>query len=37
LYRPVAAYPSRTEWLGATTLPQKSISVPATNNAAVEP
>jgi len=36
LYRPVAAYPSRTEWLGATTLPQKSISVPATNNAAVE-
>lgn len=37
LYRPVAGYPSRTEWLGATPLPQKSIPVPASTNAAVEP
>ena len=37
LYRPVAGYPSRTEWLGATLLPQKSIPVPASTNAAVEP
>jgi len=37
IYRPVAGYPSRTEWLGATPLPQKSIPLPASTNAAVEP
>ena len=36
LYRPVAGYPSRTEWLGAT-LPQKIIPGPSSNNAAAEP